>query len=623
MDYSGIYTDLLNTAASYSDIAKDSVIIINTTQEAIDEVTKAAVYAEMGHYWPWKENAQDAIITSDIVQKYNLDKTDLASRPNIVYMLIDDLGWNDVNLIKESTFIPWGTPNIDILRDEGIVLTNYYAENQCTPSRASLMTGKYGLRIGQDVSETDFTDLLMSQTSTFSTSEVTLAQELKSAGYNTIGVGKWGLGFDEFAGIPTQSGFDHFYGYWNAMLDHRYKQLNAGADVEGLVNTIDFWDDELWLGEDVRVSSTADEDLIAYLISEKVDEYIEEYAQEDKPFFLYYSSDLVHVPYDTAAIYKERCINMRNTTTIYTDLSTEGLTTEDEELAYCGMILQLDEAVANVTCTLKAQGVYDNTIFIFASDNGGVPNGSNFPLTGKKMYFSEGGVKVPGVITGGYLDAYPLLRGTTYDNLMHTSDWLPTLMNIATNGAWTGSYNGSTNILDGIDHTIAIFNTDTTTISTVVPPRTTLMTVLLTPASLFGVYKTINGHLYKLLYGALLGNVTEHIVTLQDTSLLMTGNVNMQCDALPIVTTTTNTIYTMMLNVLGLNGIDIDTMDNQDNSSYNITVTIISLLALMMLIISYAIYNMYRQVSTKVQSQVEVEVEIEEQQPFLNNYGAI
>jgi hypothetical protein len=281
MDYSGIYTDLLNTAASYSDIAKDSVIIINTTQEAIDEVTKAAVYAEMGHYWPWKENAQDAIITSDIVQKYNLDKTDLASRPNIVYMLIDDLGWNDVNLIKESTFIPWGTPNIDILRDEGIVLTNYYAENQCTPSRASLMTGKYGLRIGQDISETDYMKTL-SQTSTFSTSEVTLAQELKSAGYNTIGVGKWGLGFDEFAGIPTQSGFDHFYGYWNAMLDHRYKQVNAGADVEGLVNTIDFWDDELWLGEDVRVSSTADEDLIAYLISEKVDEYIEEYAQEDK-----------------------------------------------------------------------------------------------------------------------------------------------------------------------------------------------------------------------------------------------------------------------------------------------------------------------------------------------------
>merc|ERR1711998_483396 len=164
-----------------------------------------------------------------------------------------------------------------------------------------------------------------------------------------------------------------------------------------------------------------------------------------QPFFMYFASDLAHNPYVAPDYYLDRC---GYHVSPYSMDDDDGYDAE-EKLARCAMMLILDETIGNLTCKLESLGLADNTLIAFASDNGGDLVGDNYPYVGKKFYELQGGFLTPAAVFGGALPDE--VRGTKYDNLFHGTDWLPTLMHVATNGDWTGSVLGDSNKLSGVD----------------------------------------------------------------------------------------------------------------------------------------------------------------------------
>jgi hypothetical protein len=165
------------------------------------EGTKETTWTKAGGVVPWI-TAPSVDTSVDIKYKH-------ADAPNIVFVLVDDWGWNDFG--KRSTYLKWTTPIIDSLAAEGINLENYYTYQTCSPSRGALLTGRYPIRLGlwqiHDQAE-------------LPSEETTLAQELQAANYRTYLVGKWHLGVSSSLHVPTNRGFDYFYGYYSSYIDY-------------------------------------------------------------------------------------------------------------------------------------------------------------------------------------------------------------------------------------------------------------------------------------------------------------------------------------------------------------------------------------------------------------------
>ena len=190
----------------------------------------------------------------------------------------------------------------------------------------------------------------------------------------------------------------------------------------------------------------------AYLFQHKAETVLKDHAAQypTTPLFFYYALQLVHYPYDVPDIYAERCATMSPSPG---DDDYNGFSTDD---IYCGMNVMLDEVIANLTCTLDALDMLDNTVMIVASDNGGAPeiNGSSVPFRGHKFDFNRGGLSANAFISSALIPE--ARRGSSYSGQMHVSDWLPTIMYLATGGAWTGSYVGA--VIDGVNMWEAIMS---------------------------------------------------------------------------------------------------------------------------------------------------------------------
>jgi len=282
-----------------------------------------------------------------------------------------------------------------------------------------LLTGRYAARFGMHEGSSEIQELPLS--------ECTLAEELKSAGYATYLIGKWHLGTSMWPLTPIYRGFDYFYGYYSGFIDYWTKTASDGyldlTEVTSLVTDPASLDNTMFS---------------AFLFNEKAKKIIEAHATYKKgtPMFLYYASQLCHNPVEAPQHYIAQCQDATATAT---------------EATYCAMNLVLDEIVGDLTCSLKDNGMYDNTLFILVSDNGGANPmaGSNFPWRGGKGSMFRGGSSANGFIYGSSNIIPEERRGTKYDGLMHVTDWLPTLMGVATNNEWTGSYIG--NEIDGVD----------------------------------------------------------------------------------------------------------------------------------------------------------------------------
>ncbi|CAN7938271.1 unnamed protein product, partial [Ixodes hexagonus] len=305
-------------------------------------------------------------------------------------------GWGDVSF-HGSTQIP--TPNIDVLAGDGVILNNYYVLPLCTPSRSALMTGLYPIHTGmQSGVILDAAPWGLPQDTKI------MPEHFRDLGYDVNMLGKWHLGFFKTEYTPTRRGFNSFLGYYTAYND--YHNHTSGIDHIGF----DFRDYETpAFNETGRYSTNIFTDRFASLVENR---------NKSKPFFCYFSHQAIHgalqaEPFQAPErnVLKFPYIGEKNRTIL------------------AGMLDALDESIGRVVEALDNASMLEDTIIAFSSDNGGSPygfqsnRGYNWPLRGAKETLWEGGVRVPAFVWSPRLGTKPRVS----NQLMHISDWLPTL----------------------------------------------------------------------------------------------------------------------------------------------------------------------------------------------------
>jgi len=220
--YITLRNDILQRSSTWLDKIRDP--------DVPDEDKKKSFWKKAGGIVPWLDDET----SMEIEQLY-----DNPAAPNIVFFLVDDWGWNDVGW--RSSYLNWTTPTIDALAGAGIKLDNYFTHALCAPSRAALMTGRYSIRLGMGEEQSG---------GELPLDEYTLAQELKSAGYKTYGVGKWHLGYSSNARLPTYRGFDSWYGFYNGFVDYWTKEYSGYLDLHEGYGLIDDGSNDLVTNED-------------------------------------------------------------------------------------------------------------------------------------------------------------------------------------------------------------------------------------------------------------------------------------------------------------------------------------------------------------------------------------
>lgn len=292
-------------------------------------------------------------------------------RPNIIFILADDLGYGDLGCYGQETI---KTPNIDKLAADGMRFTQCYAGSTvCAPSRCCLMTG---LHTGHARVRGNARHPLLPE-------DVTVAELMKNAGYATGIIGKWGLGEPDTSGIPNRQGFDHWFGY-----------LNQG-------NAHNYYPPYLWRNEEkYELTGNRDGKKGQYshdLFTEEALTYIKRY--KDEPFFLYLAYTIPHTNNELGA-------KTGNGMEVPTDAPYSNEDWPQPQKNHAAMITRMDGDIGKIMALLKESGIDRNTVVFFTSDNGPHREGgarpeffkSGGPLRGIKRDLYEGGIRVPGIV---------------------------------------------------------------------------------------------------------------------------------------------------------------------------------------------------------------------------------
>lgn len=357
------------------------------------------------------------IISSAVSILFILSGNSLAEEPNVVVFLVDDLGYMDIGANNPDCF--YDTPNIDRLSDSGMRFTDGYAANPvCSPTRYSLMTGKYPTRVqatnffsGKRAGSFNPAPLV----DEMAAEEITIAEALKTKGYATFFAGKWHLGNTEEL-YPQGQGFDINIGGWAKGGPYTGKKYFAPFE-----------------NPQMEVESPEGEHLPARLARDTA-EFIE--ANKDQPFLAYLSFYSVHTPLqgraDLVEKYRARAAKIEGEEfageeQIFGDKERQ-VRILQKHAVYAAMVEAMDEAVGTVLDQLDASGVTDNTIVVFTSDNGGLSTSegsptSNLPLRGGKGWVYEGGIREPWIIR------YPGVTkaGSVSEELICSIDLFPTV----------------------------------------------------------------------------------------------------------------------------------------------------------------------------------------------------
>ncbi|XP_075213982.1 arylsulfatase B-like [Lycorma delicatula] len=327
------------------------------------------------------------------------------SKPNIIFIVADDMGWNDVSF-HGSDQIP--TPNIDALAYNGVILNNHYVQPICTPTRAALMTGKYPIHTGMQGSP-----LSASERRTLPLNEKTIADRLKQLGYSTRMVGKWHLGHYSFDCTPVRRGFDSHLGYYNGFISY-YDHLLEDQGDNDTYGGLDFRRnlEPAWEYQGKYATDVFTEEAVKVIKNH----------DKKKPLFLYLAHLAVHagnqgkwLEAPQKIVDKFRHIPDANRRT------------------YAAMVSKLDDSVGEVLKALQETELLSNSIIVFLSDNGSPLNigytnwGNNQPFRGEKFTVWEGGVRTAAAVWS------PLIQNTSSvsKQFMHVTDWLPTLYSAA------------------------------------------------------------------------------------------------------------------------------------------------------------------------------------------------
>ena len=328
-----------------------------------------------------------------------------ATRPNFIFILADDLGYMDIGANNPKTF--YETPNIDGLAKRGMRFTQGYAACPvCSPTRASIMTGKYPPRTGI----TDFIGgsrkgklLPAPNRDHLALEEVTIAEALRDAGYTNFFAGKWHLGNPPYS--PSAQGFS--------------------PDLVG-ANQFFYPKTDLPPPDKIEDPKTTDR-----IVDEAV-RFID--ANKDKPFFAYLPFLAVHIPMGAKPALVGKYEHKRETSppdAFGTERKSQVRLVQNHA-GYAAMLEQLDSAIGRVLAALERNGLADNTIVIFMSDNGGLSTAeghstSNLPLRGGKGWPYEGGIREPMIIRAPGVTR----QGTVCDTPVISTDFYPTILQLA------------------------------------------------------------------------------------------------------------------------------------------------------------------------------------------------
>lgn len=318
-------------------------------------------------------------------------------KPNIIVLLVDDAGYADFGFMGSKDL---KTPNIDKLAYGGVIFTDaHVSATVCGPSRAGILTGRYQQRFGFECNPS-------SDSCGVDLNEITIASSLKKEGYTTAAFGKWHLG-NKPGYRPNERGFDY---YWGFLAGGRSYFPNPNNDLEGKPQAIT-----------ENFNHVTFDGYLTDRLGDKAVDFIEK--NKNKPFFIYWAPNAVHTPMEAKA----------------EDLALfEGH--PRQKLA--AMTWALDRAVGNMVAKLEKEGLLENTLIFFLSDNGGAANNqsTNFPLKGFKGNKFEGGHRIPFFVTW----ASKIKGGETFGGLTSSLDIYATALDVA-----TGKTSGVNN-LDGV-----------------------------------------------------------------------------------------------------------------------------------------------------------------------------
>ena len=334
---------------------------------------------------------------------------ELTTPPNVVLFLVDDLGWTDLSGYGSELY---RTPHTDALANDGVKFTNAYAAcTVCSPTRASILTGKYPARVRctdwisgyrkpfAKLNAPDWTQHIREE-------DVTIAEKLRELGYATIHLGKWHLGEEEKY-WPEAHGFDKNLGGWKVGMPKRKKK--QGGYFVPYYNP--------------RLEDGPEGEYLTERLASEATEYIR--SHQDQPFFMNFWFYNVHTPLQA----RQQKIAKYDSLVDPASLQSNA--------TYAAMVEHMDEAIGAVVHQLKASGIYDNTIIVFASDNGGLTGTegklnkkptvtSNAPLKSGKGDMYEGGVRTPFIVS------WPkkIPAGRVSEHLTTSPDIYPTILGL-------------------------------------------------------------------------------------------------------------------------------------------------------------------------------------------------
>ena len=307
-------------------------------------------------------------------------------KPTLAFVFIDDWGYSDVGFRNPAM----KTPNFDTLASTGVILDRHYVFKYCSPSRVSLLTGRwphhahqYNIHphtpIGANINMT------------------MLPAKLKQAGYDTHMVGKWHEGFFQKKFLPVNRGFDTSFGFLSGAEDHMTQKRDCA---------VDFWRND--------APDTHNGTYDAYMYRDELDRIFND-RKTDNPLFIYLPLHNVHGPIQAP----EEWLN------IYAVNSTC-----EKRRTYQAMVSVADNVTGHLVKLLKSNDLWDNTLIVVSADNGGAPCvGSNYPLRGSKTTFFEGGVRSSAFVGGGLIPEN--MKGKKAEAFIHISDWYTTFCNLA------------------------------------------------------------------------------------------------------------------------------------------------------------------------------------------------
>lgn len=374
------------------------------------------------------------------------------SKPNIIFILADDLGYGELGVYGQRYI---ETPNIDQLAKSGMLFTQHYSGSAvCAPSRSVLLTGKHTghtyIRGNDEMASRgpvwDFEAMLADSSlegqRPLPQNTPLLPKVLKNAGYTTAVVGKWGLGYPGSESTPNKMGFDYFYGYNCQRQAHGYYPTHLYENEHRVYLSNKFQkpnerlDSKLNSLDETSYEKYTQNDFAPDLMFDKILDFVEE--NKKKPFFLYWATPIPHVSLQASQSWVKHYVKKFGDEEPY--LGDKGyLPSRYPKATYAAMVSYLDEQIGELISKLKQDGIYENTLIIFTSDNGptygGGANSTWFESAGPfksnsgwgKGSLHEGGIRVP------MIAAWPnhIKAGSVSNHISAFYDVMPTLSQIA------------------------------------------------------------------------------------------------------------------------------------------------------------------------------------------------